>query len=327
MQFQKAQRRQARLRLALTSPSGGGKTYSALRVATGLARPRKDSVGGIAFIDTERRSASLYADVFEFDALELEPPFAPERYVEALKVAQAMKYDVVIVDSLSHAWAGEGGILDIQDRKVRANPKGNSFTAWKDVTPQHNQLVDAILGAECHVIATMRTKTAYEVVDDGGKKIPKKVGMAPIQRDGMEYEFTTVLDLAVDSHLFTATKDRTGLFIDQHDLLTEETGVRLRAWLERGTDEWEGLNDDLTVAARERGLDGLKDVFKRQWNAYRESPMQARIKARYEELKTDLGAPKTDPEDESQDRAPVTAAEAAERLRARGGSTTGGAPL
>ena len=144
---------------------------------------------------------------------------------------------MLIVDSLSHAWAGEGGILDMHDKAAAANRAGNSFAAWREVTPAHNQLVDCLLGADLHLITTLRTKTAYDLVDDGkGKKRPVKIGLAPVQRDGMEYEFTLVLDLSVDSHVATATKDRTRLFDGQHFVPTRETGEALREWLATGQD-------------------------------------------------------------------------------------------
>jgi len=144
---------------------------------------------------------------------------------------------VVIIDSLSHAWAGEGGILDIHDNATRAMRSGNGYMAWKDVTPQHEKIINAILGTPLHVISTIRTKTAYEVVEDErGKKAPKKIGLAPIQRQGMEYEFTCVLDLAVDSHIATASKDRTGMYDNKHFLITEQTGKDLLAWLDSGSE-------------------------------------------------------------------------------------------
>lgn len=226
--FQKATRKKSKLRMALIGPSGSGKTYSALELATGLG-------GRIALIDTERGSGDLYADRFQYDTLQLEPPFTPQKYVQALKAAEDEGYDVVIVDSLSHAWAGEGGILDIHDNASKASRSGNGYMAWKDVTPQHEKIINAILGASLHVIGTIRTKTAYEVVEDErGKKAPKRIGLAPIQRQGMEYEFTCVLDLTVDTHIATASKDRTGMYDGQHFLITEKTGEQLLAWLDSG---------------------------------------------------------------------------------------------
>ena len=228
--FSKAERKTAKLRAALCGTSGSGKTYSALLLARGLAG---DS-GKIAVIDTERGSASLYSDVTDFDVAELEPPFNPRRYRELIAEA-ARGYDVLVIDSLSHAWTGEGGVLEMHDKATQAGRGGNSYTAWRDVTPEHNALVDAILAAPCHVILTMRSKTAYELQEnEKGKKTPVKIGLAPIQRDGMEYEFTLVWDLSVEKHIATASKDRTRIWDGRHDVIGVKHGAELKAWIESG---------------------------------------------------------------------------------------------
>jgi len=228
--FQKAQRKRAKLRLALCGPSGSGKTYSSLLIARGLA-----PTGKIAMIDTERGSGELYSNLLEYDVATLTPPFAPERYIQLIREAEQGGYDVLIIDNLSHAWAGQGGVLEMHDKAVPA-AKGNTWAAWRDVTPTHNALVDAMLNTNMHVITTMRTKTAYEVVDENGKKKPIKIGLAPVQREGMEYEFTVVLDLTVDQHIATAAKDRTSLLDGKHFIPTVETGQMLAQWLDSGYD-------------------------------------------------------------------------------------------
>ena len=226
-EFKKAERTQARLRAALCSPAGGGKTYSALLIAKGLG-------GKIAMIDTEHGSGSLYADskgMPEYAVLELEPPYSPQRYIEAINLAEKSGFDIIIIDSLSHAWAGEGGALDMQEKARLASKSGNSWTAWREVTPHHTRLIDAMLGSHCHIIATMRSKQEYaQVTEDGGKVVIRKLGLAPVQREGMDYEFTVVLDLSQD-HVATASKDRTGLFDKQHFVPDENTGKTLLAWL------------------------------------------------------------------------------------------------
>ncbi len=228
--FAKAERKTAKLRAALCGTSGSGKTYSALLLARGLA----GISGKIAVIDTERGSASLYSDVTDFDVAELAPPFNPRRYRELIAEA-ARGYDVLVIDSLSHAWTGEGGVLEMHDKATQASRGGNSYTAWRDVTPEHNALVDAILAAPCHVILTMRSKTAYELQEnEKGKKTPVKIGLAPIQRDGMEYEFTLVWDLSVEKHVATASKDRTRIWDGRHDVIGIQHGAELKAWLESG---------------------------------------------------------------------------------------------
>ena len=233
--FTKAERKKAKLRLALCGPSGSGKTYSALLIAMGLAPG-----GKIALIDTENGSGELYSDLADYDIATLRPPFMPDRYMSLIRGAEDSGYDVLVIDSLSHAWVGEGGILDMHDKATMASKTQNTFTAWREVTPQHNALVETILGANLHIIVTMRTKTAYDMVDDGkGKKKPIKIGLAPVQRDGLEYEFTAVLDLSVEGHIATASKDRTRLLDGKHFVPTQKTGELLREWLESGIDEKE----------------------------------------------------------------------------------------
>ena len=222
--FVKATKMQARARVALIGTSGSGKTYSALRIASAMGSK-------IALIDTEHGSASKYAGEFEFDTLSLDS-FSPTTYVEAIQAAEAAGYEVLIIDSLSHAWSGKDGALEQVDN---AASRGNKFTAWRDVTPQHTRLIDAIVGCRCHVIATMRSKTEYIVEDDGkGKKVPRKVGMAPVQRDGMEYEFDIVGDLD-ENHTLRITKTRCrdldGKYIDKPG---ENLGQALLDWLSDG---------------------------------------------------------------------------------------------
>ncbi len=225
--FKKATKKQAKLRLAFVGPAGSGKTYSALEVASHLG-------GRIAVLDTERGSASKYAGIFQFDALEPES-FSPDTYVEAIKAAEGAGYDVLVIDSLSHAWMGKDGALELVDQAAKRSKSGNSFAAWREVTPKHNALVDAMLGARLHIIATMRAKTEWVIVEnDKGKKEPKKLGLAPIQRDGLEYEFDVVGDLDHDNS-FVVSKSRcpalTGKVIHRPGTELAET---LRAWLTDG---------------------------------------------------------------------------------------------
>lgn len=228
--FQKATRQQAKLRLALAGPSGSGKTYSALLIARGLA-----PAGRIALLDTERGSGALYAHLTDYDLATLTPPYSPERYIQFIREAERQGYAVLIIDSLSHAWTGQGGVLDLHEKAATA-ARGNTWAAWREVTPAHNALVEAMLGANLHLIATLRTKTAYEVTDENGKKKPVKVGLAPVQREGIEYEFTLVFDLTVDGHLASVGKDRTTLFNGAHFTPSVETGTKLRDWLESAVD-------------------------------------------------------------------------------------------
>lgn len=228
MAFVKAVRKQARLRLALTGPSGSGKTYGALMIAKGIG-------GKIAVIDTEKGSASLYSHLTDFDVLELEPPYAPERFIQAMKEAEEAGYDVLVIDSSSHEWNGSGGCLELVDEIARARYKGNSWSAWNDVTPRHRAFLDAIQRSPMHIIATMRSKTETAQTEENGRKRIVKLGMKAEQRDGSEYEFTVVLDIVHDGHYAMASKDRTGLFTDTDPhQLSEKTGATLLAWLENG---------------------------------------------------------------------------------------------
>lgn len=198
--FKKAVKSGIKLRLAITGPAGSGKTYTALRIATEMGLP-------IAYIDTEHGSASKYADLFDFDVMEMKPPFTPSRFVKGIQMAADEGYKVVVIDSLSHAWNGTGGILEmVEDAAKRV--KGNTYAAWKEVTPEQNALIEAIVGAEIHIIATMRSKMDYvQQRDDKGYTKIEKVGMAPIQRDGFEYEFDVVMDMDIH-HNGVITKTR-----------------------------------------------------------------------------------------------------------------------
>jgi hypothetical protein len=213
MTFRKATKFESKLKLAFIGPSGSGKTYSALAVGCALAELTSVRV---AVLDTERGSASLYADLFPFDVLELES-FSPATYVDAIKAAEKAGYGVIIIDSLSHAWTGKDGALEQVDRHARRNQgEGNSFGAWRHVTPLHNAMVDAVVSSTSHVIVTMRAKTEYvQEKNDRGKTVIRKVGLAPIQRDGLEYEFSVVGDIDQD-HGFSVTKTRCNVLADAY---------------------------------------------------------------------------------------------------------------
>lgn len=200
MQFQKATKQQMKARVAITGPAGSGKTTDALLFAQALA----GTDGRIAVIDTERGSASLYSDRFDFDALDFVPPYDPRTLVDAIDAAATAGYPVLVIDSLSHFWSGEGGLLEQVDQAA-----GNKFAnGWKAATPIHNKMVERILSYPGHVIVTMRSKTAYVVEQDSrGKSVPRKVGQAPIQREGLEFEFTLVLDIDRD-HSIGVSKTR-----------------------------------------------------------------------------------------------------------------------
>ena len=203
IQFRPAVKTESKLRMAIAGPSGSGKTYTSLLIAKRLANG-----GPVAVIDTERGSASKYSDIVEFDVLELES-FAPQRYVEAIQAAESAGYTALVIDSLSHAWTGKDGALEMVDRAAARSQSSNSFAAWREVTPHHNALVDAMLGSNLHLIATMRSKQEYvqEKDEKTGKTIIRKIGLAPIQRDGMEYEFDVFAEMD-HANRFIVSKSR-----------------------------------------------------------------------------------------------------------------------
>lgn len=221
--FHKAAKTQARLRMAIYGASGSGKTYSALSIGSVF--------GTVALIDTERGSASKYADLFTFDVLELTDPH-PAEYIKAIKAAGAAGYNVLIIDSLSHAWQK---VLELVDDITRKSQSKNSYLSWRDVTPLQNQFVDAMLTAPMHIIATMRSKTEYALdKDDRGKLSPRKIGLAPIQRDGIEYEFDVAAEMNADND-FIVTKTRCpalqGKSVNKPGA---NVGNVLKAWLSDG---------------------------------------------------------------------------------------------
>ncbi|NSX14037.1 ATP-binding protein [Cupriavidus taiwanensis] len=293
MAFAKAVRKKAKLRLALTGPSGSGKTFGALMIAKGLG-------GRIACIDTEHGSASLYSDLADFDVMELTPPYTPERYIAAIREAEKAGYDTLIIDSTTHEWSGSGGILELVDQVAAAKFRGNSWSAWNELTPRHRSFIDAMLQSRMHIITTARSKTeTAQTEGPNGKKQVVKLGMKAEQRDGFEYEFTVVLDIVHAGHYATASKDRTGLFRGDALPITEETGRALLNWLESGAEPApepsapasEGLVlDDALLALRESNdLNSLKDTFGRCWKAATKD-QQAELKAVYDECKTALEA-------------------------------------
>jgi energy-coupling factor transporter ATP-binding protein EcfA2 len=246
MSFTKATKSKQYLRLLLSGPSGSGKTYSALMLAQVLAKKRGSK---IAMIDSERGSGSLYANRFQYDAQELQPPYAPENYLAMIDEAVKAGYKIIIVDSISHEWMGAGGILEIQTMK------GGRFQDWKDVTPRHRKFIDGLVGVPADIVCTSRTKTEYEVSKGESNKIEvKKVGTKLEQREGMEYEYTVAFRLD-NKNIASPEKDRTGMFIREDgkeflDKITEEVGEEIWKWLNEGK---ETAQED-TIHAEVEGL-------------------------------------------------------------------------
>lgn len=228
MNIEKATRVRSSMKILLTGPSGSGKTFSALQLAYGLT----NSWENICVIDTELGSAGLYSNLGQFNVINLEPPYHPHRYVEAIKLATGNQMNVIIIDSISHEWSGKGGCLELHEKTTSSMKIPNSFTAWSQVTPLHQEFLDAIIQCSVHVIATARSKTDYVLVERNGKQVPQKVGMAPVFRDGTEYDFSIHLELDQQHRAF-CSKDRTGLFADKEPFkITPETGHMINQWYE-----------------------------------------------------------------------------------------------
>lgn len=254
--LRKATRQKAKIRLGLSAVSGGGKTYSAIIIAKGLAN---GDLSKVAIIDTENGSGDLYAHLGDYNVLTLSAPFSPEKYIEAIKECENAGMEVIIIDSITHEWDGKGGILEISNSMT-----GNSYTNWAKLTPRHQAFIDSILQSKCHVITTVRRKQDYEMVTNAqGKLVPQKVGLKEVTREGFEYELTVNLELD-SKHNALASKDRTGLFIGQPDFVpTEETGKLILDWCESGNEpikkpEWVDYGLALQQCV---DMEELKEVF------------------------------------------------------------------
>tara|TARA_R110000851_G_C13101390_1_gene568468 strand:- start:9785 stop:10675 length:891 start_codon:yes stop_codon:yes gene_type:complete len=248
MEIRKSERRKAKMKLALQGSSGSGKTYSSLLIAKGLAG---NDFTKVAVIDTENGSADLYAHLGDYNVISLQPPYSPERYIEAINLCENAGIEVVIIDSISHCW---DYLLD-----VHSNMVGNSFTNWGKITPRQNAFVNKILQSDTHIIATMRVKQDYVLNQKNGKTIPEKVGLKAVQRNDVDYEFTIVFDIDI-AHNAKASKDRTGLFIDKPEfVINTATGKKLLAWCNEGSkDEIDCIKADIENCT---SLDELRAVY------------------------------------------------------------------
>ncbi|WP_312208358.1 ATP-binding protein [Empedobacter sp.] len=226
MQLRKSERKKAKIKMALQGSSGSGKTYSSLLLAQGITN--KD-FSKIAIIDTENGSADLYAHLGDYNVLALQPPYTPEKYIEAIELCEKEGMEVIIIDSISHAW---DELLDFHSKLA-----GNSFANWAKVTPRQKAFTDKILQCKAHVIATMRTKQDYVLNQKDGKYVPEKVGLKAVQRDGLDYEFTLVFDIDI-KHFAVSSKDRTGLFMGRPEfIINSGTGRRILEWCNSGVND------------------------------------------------------------------------------------------
>ena len=221
--FQKAKRERVWLKVLLSGASGCGKSYSALRLAKGIA-DKCDSE--IAYIGTEGSRNKYYADKFDYDLLELEEPFECEKYMDAIDEAVKAGYKVLVIDSMTHEWKW---LNDVHDKMP-----GNSFTNWGKLKPRHHKFMDKVLNSPIHVIATARGKDDWVLEEKNGKQVPKKVGMGQQQDKDISYEYTVSLMIAQDTHVACADKDNTQLFDGRYEVLTENDGERLYEWANKG---------------------------------------------------------------------------------------------
>lgn len=232
-QVKKAKREKIYVKLALMAPSGGGKTYGSLRLASGMADEIKKETGKDAKIllaNTEQKRGYYYANEFDYDIVDVEPPHNPEKYVELIDFAVSEGYDILIIDSSSHEWEGKGGCLELQQQA------GGTYQAWIKITPRHNRFIEAIADSPIHIIATMRGKDQYEVnKDERGKTSVQKLGVGAKQRDGFEYEFTCTFLIDQKTNCAEVQKDNTHIFEGEGaTLLTENHGRKIIQWANSG---------------------------------------------------------------------------------------------
>jgi hypothetical protein len=220
MNLNTAKRQNIKLRAGISGASGFGKTYSALKLASGMV----DDISKIALIDTENGSSNLYAGLGPFNVMSLDPPFSPERYIQAIETCEKEGMEVIIIDSISHEWKGVGGCLQIH------HELGGKFQDWAKISPRHQGFIDKILNSSCHVITTVRRKTDYSMsMDANGRAKVIKHGTKEITREGFEYELTVNFELINEEHLAKASKDRTGLFMNKPEfVINTATGKKLR---------------------------------------------------------------------------------------------------
>lgn len=221
MALRRAKKSEAKLKIGFSGPSGSGKTYSALLVARGFM----GTLDNVGVLDTEGGSADLYAGLGNFVCEKLDPPFHPQRYLDAIKYFIENGIELMILDSVSHEWEGPGGCLEMQQKL------GGKFQDWKTITPLHQKFISGINRAPIHIFTTVRRKQDYVLEQNiKGKMAPKKVGLKEVQRDGFEYELTTSFDIDMN-HNAIASKDRTSMFSTEIPFeIGEETGKQLRKW-------------------------------------------------------------------------------------------------
>lgn len=246
--FQKAKKEKVWTKVLLGGASGSGKSYSALRLATGLANKTKSR---IAAIDTEAGRIRYYANEFDFDDMQLEEPYTPQKYIDAIDEAIKGGYQILIIDSISHEW---NYCVETHDKMP-----GNSYTNWAKITPMHDRFMEKVLQSPLHIIATVRGKDEYVLEEKNGKQAPKKVGLGYKQRDGVEYNYTVTFNIDQETHISSVSKDNTHIFEGKFEVLTEKDGEALYDWANSGetpvekTYDLPKLREGIIARAKELG--------------------------------------------------------------------------
>lgn len=271
MQLQTASRKKVKIKMNIASPSGFGKTYSALLLAYGITGDWEK----IAVIDTENDSASLYSNLGPFKTLRLDAPFSPDRYIQAIDTCEKAGMELIIIDSITHVWKGQGGILEYQ------NALGGRYQDWAKATPLYQKWLNRIVQSHCHIITTNRKKQAYNLITEGNRTKVEKAGMEDEIKDGFDYELTLAFEIINDKHMARASKDRTGLFVNLPEfVISPETGRMILNWCQSG----EEINSD-GISDRIGRCSSIQELL----DLYRMFPQfQQTLKPEYERKKREL---------------------------------------
>lgn len=273
-QVKKAKREKIYPKIAIIASSGGGKTYGGLRLATGMAEELKKKTGKdpkILMGNTESKRGLYYANEFDYDIVDIDPPYNPEKFVELIEFAVEEGYDILIIDSSSHEWEGKGGCLELQQQA------GGTYQAWSKVTPRHQKFINAIADSPITIIATMRGKDQYEMSkDERGRASVQKLGVGAKQREGFEYEFTCTFLVDQKTNTAEVQKDNTHIFDSEGPtILTEAHGAKIMKWANSGegytpvvrkeepdpADELKSVKTQIIEAARAAGGSADPDVM------------------------------------------------------------------
>lgn len=249
LQLRRAERKKAKLKIGISAISGAGKTTGSLLFAYGLLKGEhpewtdEQVWDKIAIIDSENGSGEIYCNskvkgtpyyIGQYWTIPLQAPFTCEKYIEAINMCKEAGMEVCIIDSMTHLWNGVGSLLEKQGNIAQRS--GNSYTAWRSITPEYNRFLDTMLQVDMHIIGTMRSKTEYSQEKNAdGKTVIRKVGMSPIMRDGIEFEFTLFMDIDAD-HQAHVTKDRTGVLSDDFFVIEPKEGIKIAEWLNSGAE-------------------------------------------------------------------------------------------